>query len=100
MWGRCRCETGVDTNMCNATGSTSGHRCRTSARPRLLRHGDALQTNIAVSPGLVMGPGLVTATPRCRHKGATVFGGETVLVENPRHGLAVGSIGMEALWLG
>jgi hypothetical protein len=43
---------------------------------------------------------LVTATPRCRHQGATVFVGETVLVENPRHGLAVGSIGMEALWLG
>jgi hypothetical protein len=38
-----------------------------------------------------MCPGLITPTPRCPHKGATVFVGETVLVENTLSGLTVGS---------
>ena len=80
--GSCRCATGVDTNMCSATGSTSGHRCRSSARPRHLGCGDAPPPDVAVSPGSVMCPVLFTLMQRCPHKGATVFVGETVLVEN------------------
>jgi len=82
--GSCRCATGVDTNMCNAVGSTSGHRCRISAQPRQLCRGDAPQVNLAVSPGSAMGPVLSILTPRCPHKGATGFVGETVLVEHVR----------------